>query len=590
MLQIIAREPLGRKTEYNALCSEWSSYFADIFRDARTADGAVCIFSDKKDQKNISFVRASQMFLRAPRELARHDVKDTFFTFATFRESKEMKRSYQNIDNIFAWSVDIDYMRTELAPLDVLQFILDTVSIPLPNYVEYGHRLRLIYLLEEPLRLLTPTSKKSLLNGFSFMQKCIATLINEEISWANAESCSAVSFFRVPGSINTKSGDVIKLCHLTDERWTMQEIFNEWIPDRLIDKSKTAACWKEVWKKKKHKNKRKWNGYRLWERRMERFEELRQRENIPREKLVFLYGVGCLQTHRTNSSAETVEQLLRFNMGFPIPLEEKEIRSKFRTIRAYAFKEETIAAFLGVETEILFDRKIYDLERYRKKRQTQIKKHSTKQQKIECRREIVRQYHGTYTLAEIADRIKVSVSTVKRDLAFIKQTKEPLVKEPSIFTASFEPYITQIPHTAKQTINVSQQILELLYSRADVFSDEKIMLNGKNIVSMENRNVMLEKRTLMLRRFKQERVGRWHTGLFGKEKRCNEEWRGKAPYFIKPPHKIDFTYKWKKMSHCLSYSPPVLGRLKNFHCPDSDILHFLPPSQSFCKKKYKFIS
>ena len=402
---------------------ELCKYFADVFQKAKPADGAVCIFSDKNNRKNISYVKACEMCNRGPKEISRHDRRDAMFTFSTFCENKTMERTISKISNVFAWSVDVDYKRKDLKPVDVLQYILDTASIPTPNYAECGHRLRLIYLFDEPLRMISG-SKSSLLRGFSFMQKCIADLINDAVDWAGAESCPVNSFFRIPGSTNSKTGDVIQIVHLTDERWTMQEIYHEWIPDTMIDKSGCAKVWKDNWKKKKREGNKSWNQRILWENRARKFEDLRRNSDIPREKLCFLYGVSCLQTGKAVSSEDVIKQIISFNEGFDIPLAEKEIRSKFRTIRSYAFKESTIADFLGIEYEKVFDRKSYDAFRYQKKRNEQIKFGYTKQQLLSTRRhQVFDMLQKKMRPAFIADVLGISVSTLKRDTVYIKNHK-----------------------------------------------------------------------------------------------------------------------------------------------------------------------
>lgn len=418
--------PLGMKNE-----SELSAYFADIFMHAKSADGAVCLFSDKNHAKNISYTKASEMHLRGPRELSRHDRRDAMFTFATFHEKQEMNRTLSNVSNVFAWSVDVDYTRTDLSPEDVFWHIMDVAGIPAPNYIEYGHRLRLIYLLEEPLRLI-PGRKGTLLRGYSFMQKCVAGMINNAVSWAGAESCPVTSFFRVPGSFNTKTGAKIAVKHVTDERWTMQEIFDNWIPEDMIDKSGNASEWKSQWKQKRKSGRKvsSWNNRALWQRRMSQFEEMRNDLGIPREKLCFLYGISCLQTGQANTSEEAVQSILLFNREFSSPLSEKEIQSKFRTIRPYSFKDSTIADFLGTEYGSSFSRKSYDADRYKQKRAEQIENGDTKEQKISMRRnKVALLLQKGLSASSIATKLDISLATAKRDLAYLKQSESALSKQ-----------------------------------------------------------------------------------------------------------------------------------------------------------------
>lgn len=248
MRKTIAQEPFfKKKIKY----SEIIDLFADVFSEAKQEDGYICIRSGPSHQDAQSWFNAYNISEDLKLELARHDYRDAFYSLGSYHKSENPTRTLDNLQNIFAFGIDIDYSNgnTQAHPLDVYQHIIDHVSIPTPNYIEYGHCLRLIYIFREPLRLYSG-SKEKMIKGFTFLQKCLCKMINEEFDYCDtmlesleAEVNPATNFFRIPGSINTKEKQTIQIKHLTDERYTIQEFFTEYIPEAYLNSSENKSSW-----------------------------------------------------------------------------------------------------------------------------------------------------------------------------------------------------------------------------------------------------------------------------------------------------------------------------------------------------------
>ena len=427
-----------------------TEYLNDIFSMHKEQDGYICFRSGPKGHAAQSWLDVDKVSTNLKIELYRHDYRDTFFSFSTYQKSRCPKHSEASVRNIFAWSIDVDYKNESARPLDVYNYIMENVNLPIPNYVEYGHRLRMIYIFAEPLRLFTKQRTK-LIRGFQFLQQSFCKIINEELGFMGesfgAEANPCCSFFRIPGSVNTKDGSTIQIKHLSEERYTMQELFEEWIPNAILDPSGNKKEWYDDWKEKtvsistKEKSiAKRFNSVLLWERRLPILEELRTMPNPHRKKLCFFYANGLMHTKRVKNGTELMGALRLFNEGFLNPLPPNVLNRTFKwnaaNMRCYRYSDERLAMELEVDRTYFSskNRKERDAIRYKEKREYLITLGKTKSQKIEKRRNRV-----TYllsqkkTVEEIATAIGVSLSTAKRDIQKCKQMKQNITKTKSTF-------------------------------------------------------------------------------------------------------------------------------------------------------------
>lgn len=371
--------------------------------------------------------------------------RDAYFTPNTFRPSGRQTGSARkdNLYAVYSWAIDIDYKAgwereydrsishwthaiaedlESRRPVDAISFWMllrdniTTYGIPMPNYVEYGHQLRLIYLLPDPIKASIPSGKKMIYTLEQIIQR-FCTILNEHED-CGAEPQKLSSYYRIPGSINSKDGSTIHLLHVQDESYSIQDLLDGWMPNLPV--------WYESWKGSTKKKKAKktvvthsgniaqiHNAHSMRLNRIEALKALRSCPGIPREKLTFIFGA----TYQEEFPDEDVRDALHeFNEGFPAPLPSDEIRSKFRTLQAhqYYFKTETIARELGITLETLQEYGMGISKRTRE-RQAKINAGETRQQKSEkTYREYCKLREEGKTEKEAAERIGRTVRTAKR--------------------------------------------------------------------------------------------------------------------------------------------------------------------------------
>ncbi len=431
MRKTVAQRPFFKRTnDYQ----EMIDLLADIFSEAKQEDGYICIRSGPPSHDSQSWLDVSKISENLKLELLRHDYRDTFYSLGSYHKSKNPTRTLNNLQNIFAFGIDVDYSKgnTCAHPLDVYQYIMDTVSIPTPNYVEYGHCLRLIYIFREPLRLYSG-SKEKMIKGFTFLQKCLCNMINQDFDFCanmleklEAEVNPATSFFRIPGSVNSKGNQTIQIKHMTEERYTLQEFFTEHIPKNYIEPLYTKNDRSPGWKKRANEGKTmKFSSTALWKRRKNAFLQLRTEPDVHRKRLCFLYGVALKQLNEVSSKDELINALYQFNTGFDFPLQEKVIRSSNNRLleHDYKFKDSTIEDLLGSSFAPYtgLPKKERDANRYQIKKDEKRKNGKLKFQQIETRRRKVKALLQLNTpISEIAKQCETSIATINRDIKYLK--------------------------------------------------------------------------------------------------------------------------------------------------------------------------
>lgn len=294
-----------------------------------------------------------------------------------YKNIAKVTHTEANLKQINLFCLDIDYPG-DYKLEQVLDGILNYCNIPTPNIVEYGHRMRLIYILAEPLLL--NKAKTKLLKGYKFLGKCYCQMINDEFGY-NAEPQSPTSFVRVIGSINSKDGSFIKFKKLSEEEYTMQELF-DYVPETLIDASGNKEEWYDKWVVTSRKGKvtRVYNSYTLWNERLEWLDSIQCLiEKGNREGFLFVY----LQALMWSNNFTGIEQLYQVNSRFSKPLLDKEVRSKFQANitkgKKYKLSNSKIEELVGMPLSKQASYK-------RRKREEQIKKGQADYQKMEIKR------------------------------------------------------------------------------------------------------------------------------------------------------------------------------------------------------------
>ncbi len=325
----------------------------------------------------------------------------------------------------------------------------------MPTYIEYGNRLRLVYLLNEGgVKLPNPQEKERREATLIFLDRVQAELvkcINELDCKYNAEVNSYTSFVRIPGSINRKYIGYIgpdgkyhwqikskdRVCAMeiaNGKRWDFHELAEQILP-KLPD-------WYADYKKRQQKKltQRSTRTYsssnliQLMKKRLHLLEQLQQDgyDIGHREMMCHLY-FNCLLQMKQLSREESWELVRKFNSDFRTPLNERKLKISIYKGKEYNYKDVTFLKKLDLDPEqaARYGFRMRNWNSY------------TKQEYREYRREYMRQYRKDQkptvsdkqkeilrlsqkakelresgcTVRQIADELGISESTVKRYLA-----------------------------------------------------------------------------------------------------------------------------------------------------------------------------
>ena len=469
-----------------------TEYLESLFQLATPADGAICFMGKKILEREISqnFLSVCDIQnsgIQLVHLMDQMSQQDLFVSFATYKGGPHVKRDTAHLANIYAWSVDVDYVNESISPDDYLSYIMENVSIPEPSFVEMGHRLRLVYVFSEPLRLCSPRQKKKLLSAFKFLQQCITRMINEELSFGGAsfgaESNPPTSFFRLPGGINSKDGSIIRVMPYSEERYSLQEVFDEFVPNSMLDASRNKETWYAAWKRKTsiRKRKKSYTGVKdLWMRRLETLKHLRTLPGAHRKKLCFVYACGLIHAGLASSLEEILPLVMEFNEGFQRPLPYNKVYAHVKLVdkKPYKFTDAYLAKYLEVSPSYFaaIPKKEYDHMRWIHKKEKMEQKGITKTQKIHARLEALAALRDKgISLQEIAAGLGVSLSTIKRDMKLLKE--KGILKDSIKEMASFARQIKRGAH------QMAKKILGSRVQREEMESPAR--RNGMNLFALK---------------------------------------------------------------------------------------------------------
>lgn len=342
----------------------------------------------------------------------RRSNSDLFFTPNTFKVGSKTPKQ-ENLFNVYCLALDVDYKdhgsgNGSAKPEDFFWAEIAPLCgsiIPVPSYIEVGHQLRLIFVLSEPILVQGSAKGKRLLKAAKQALKRLSEALNSELS-CGCEPQKVSSYYRFPGSVNSKDGSTVRVRAISEERYSLQEIMDEFLPP--------VPDWYTSWvtkRKGKKQPAQMHNSFILWKNRLEKLEEIRS-EKVNRENLCFVYAQGILWTNPDVGYDELMEKVYEFNMGFPTPLKEKELRSKMNSMKVsnpHRFKNSTINEFIGLEAFSSGER---EREKERKER---IAKGEMRWQKTEAKAERVKELKAEgKTNKDIAEIMGVSVRQIQK--------------------------------------------------------------------------------------------------------------------------------------------------------------------------------
>lgn len=237
--------------------------------------------------------------------------------------------SLQNI------AIDVDFNTNEYTLEDALEEIKKEMgnNIPVATIIETGHRIRLIYTIQD-----VPVTKKSIK-----VYNLVSDEIAERLKHYGAAAQSPTTFGRMEGSINSKNGAKVSSILFNPNVYTLRQLQNELLPP-----------WESAVKKANKNGKivRIRNTYTLNLDRLRDFETIQTiREEGYREILCYLYRNYCLLSNM--SYEEAWDKTLRFNNNFKHPLKENTLDGDTKALnrKQYIHKSVTILKLLEITHE-----------------------------------------------------------------------------------------------------------------------------------------------------------------------------------------------------------------------------------------------
>lgn len=276
--------------------------------------------------------------------------EDLMYTFNTYNNLKSATE--KDLHLLTGIAIDVDFTEVRRFsgkdPLDIIN-VLERIefnkTIPIPQIIEYGHNLRLIYALE---KVPATVASKKLANK-------LATVIGERLADYGGNKQPLTTFGRVIGSVNSKSGQVIKVMYLSKEIYTLRELQEKWL-DPLPE-------WYPEWKAKTNrkvinfgKNFNKYaNYYKYNELRINDFYKIQAYFKEDGDCDGFRRFL-CFQVRNhailMGTSRSEAEKLMKdFNNNFKKPLKWRQIERDTRNVerKQYYYKSKTILNYIGIE-------------------------------------------------------------------------------------------------------------------------------------------------------------------------------------------------------------------------------------------------
>lgn len=365
--------------------------------------------------------------------------EDILFSLNPFRTMDRATRS--NLFCINAIPVDVDYKKIkelkDLEPHQVIKLLeMDFFEskIPTPNFVEYGNKIRLIYSVET---CYIPRFRDNVVT----LARRISEVFSKELKEYGAEKQNLESYFRIPGSINTKNGAEIKVFSYDDAViYTLSELQELWLDELPKWYKKRKGRVKAPKKVVKLHNVYSLNCNRLMD-----FEKIQSYLNSIgatelRARLCFQYrNYTLIKLKYQNGELKTEdyelakEEMLKFNNNFNEPLRGHIIESATRVVnyRQYLYKNETLIDFLELDYEIcerlglqsiykVLDKRERNKENYKKKLKSEGK--MSKKEELEQIREKIKTLRAKGFLnKEISEQLDIPIKSLERHITYMRK-------------------------------------------------------------------------------------------------------------------------------------------------------------------------
>lgn len=161
------------------------------------------------------------------RQLHAHYFTSNNFFISLCSYSSASEGSQKNLSGLQGFQIDIDFKKMENYKdfsheqiIWLLEKDYFNQDLPVPNIIEFSNNLRLIYIFESVIG----ATKKSV----SMVNRIISKL-TEVVRDMGGDRQTVNSMVRLPGSVNTKTGDRVQTILYSDYKYSVSEILDGWM-------------------------------------------------------------------------------------------------------------------------------------------------------------------------------------------------------------------------------------------------------------------------------------------------------------------------------------------------------------------------
>lgn len=373
-------------------------------------DGFITIAKNQKTWKQQYFNDVNNIRIRL-------NTKDTYVSQNSFTNQS---RKLINLNRLHSIYIDIDCYRKNLTKEAVIYFLEEMYGeIPRPNFlIDSGRGIYYVILINE--------DKKKLAEW-----QTIEKFLYNKMEWlgADAKCLDATRVLRVIDSINSRNNNKVKVLDQYEYDYSIDEILENYIPE--IQKYKKSK------KKKKGRPKKivsLYNLYHLYASRIADIEKLCELRNYNmtgyRETTLFLYRYFSNVYHDNEDDA--LDNALELNEMFTEPLNEDELikdtesATRYYKDIKYKYSNAKLISILDIteEEQMQLSTIISTKEKYRRNNLRRYNERRNEEGKTEKEKEIADRLNKIrelkqkkFTNKEIAEKLGITISTVKRDLS-----------------------------------------------------------------------------------------------------------------------------------------------------------------------------
>lgn len=282
----------------------------------------------------------------------RFNAEDLMYTFNTYNNLKTA--TDKDLHLITAIAIDVDFgeirkftNKKSIEIINILERQEFNKTIPTPQVVEYGHNLRLIYVLE---KVPATIASKALANK-------LASTIGSRLEDFGGSKQPLTTYGRVIGSVNSKDKSKIKVMYFNTNNYKLKDLQEKWLEPLPI--------WYPEWKAKTgrkvikfNKNFKEQASFAIYNK--NRITDFYKIQNFYKDDddcagfrrfLCFLVRDHAILAGYSPKEAEKI--LENFNNNFITPLKWREIERDTRNVERhqYIYKSQTILNYIGITQE-----------------------------------------------------------------------------------------------------------------------------------------------------------------------------------------------------------------------------------------------